>query len=70
MENLNPIIKSINDLCNPISIFLYGSRSRTDFLSDSDYEIGVLIPKDRYIGVMRIRERIPLNDDIHIFGSA
>lgn len=30
----------------PISIFLYGSRARNDFLDRSDYEIGVLYEKE------------------------
>ena len=32
---------------SPLSIFVYGSRSRTDFRPDSDYEIGVLYPTER-----------------------
>jgi predicted nucleotidyltransferase len=67
MKKLDPIITDIKELCDPVSIFLYGSRGRTDFLVDSDYEIGVLIPRNRYIGVIRIRESIPLADEVHVF---
>src|SRR3989344_1190359 len=39
------------------SVFLYGSRARGDYLEDSDYEIGVLIEKDKYIGRSEIKEK-------------
>lgn len=67
MKHLDNVIQQLTALCNPVSIFLYGSRSRADFLLDSDYEIGVLMPKNRYIGVMHIRESISLDDKIHVF---
>lgn len=34
----------------PESVFLYGSRARTDYLPTSDYEIGVLFREDGYVG--------------------
>lgn len=67
MVNIEILVKQIKEFCNPVSIFLYGSRARTDYLTDSDYEIGVLIPKSRYIGVLRIREKIQTVNDVHIF---
>ncbi len=34
---------------NPESIFLYGSRARTDFLDRSDYEIGIILKEENYV---------------------
>jgi predicted nucleotidyltransferase len=39
------VLKSIFDKTKPLSIFLYGSRARTDFKKDSDYEIGIIYGK-------------------------
>lgn len=39
------------------SIFLYGSRARADFHAGSDYEIGVLMEKGKYVGRSEIRSR-------------
>ena len=36
------VLESIFNKTKPISIFLYGSRARTDFKEDSDYEIGII----------------------------
>lgn len=33
---------------NPTSIFLYGSRTRDDFLPESDYEVGVIFKENNY----------------------
>lgn len=33
----------------PKSIFLYGSRGRGDFMSDSDYEVGVIFDEGKYV---------------------
>lgn len=35
-------LERINKETQPLSIFVYGSRARNDFLSKSDYEIGVI----------------------------
>ena len=34
----------------PESVFLYGSRARTDYLPTSDHEVGVLFRKASYVG--------------------
>src|SRR5688572_2010628 len=34
---------------NPKSVFLYGSRGRSDFKPDSDYEVGVIFDDDKYV---------------------
>lgn len=41
-SDIQKIISQVWEKTNPISIFLYGSRSRDDFNKNSDYEIGVL----------------------------
>ena len=43
---MEKVIKLLNKYFNQISIFLYGSRTRTDFLKRSDFEIGVLFFKE------------------------
>src|SRR3990167_6916324 len=53
--NLEKVLDDIESVCEPVSIFLYGSRARTDSTSFSDYEIGVLIPEDRYVGRSVVR---------------
>ena len=35
-------LELINKETQPLSIFVYGSRARNDFLSKSDYEIGAI----------------------------
>ncbi|MFH1308385.1 MAG: hypothetical protein ABII94_01205 [Patescibacteria group bacterium] len=55
---LNIVLDKIEKLCNPVSIFLYGSRARTDYLSRSDYEIGVLIKKNKYVNRSKIKKSI------------
>ncbi len=39
-------LKYIFDKTKPISIFIYGSRARTDFMPTSDYEVGALYSKE------------------------
>lgn len=41
-SDIQKIISEVWEKTNPISIFLYGSRSRDDFNENSDYEIGIL----------------------------
>ena len=42
-SDIQILLKKINDNLNPESIFLYGSMARTDWVKDSDYEVGILI---------------------------
>ena len=58
IEKLNTVLNKIIKTCDPVSVFLYGSRARTDFLKRSDFEIGVLIPNDRYISRGEIKKKI------------
>ncbi|MCX6812932.1 MAG: hypothetical protein NTV77_00350 [Candidatus Azambacteria bacterium] len=57
MENIQNIIDSLQKFTNAKSIFLYGSRARTDFYNESDYEVGVLIEKDKYISRGDIKDK-------------
>ncbi len=58
MKKIDAVLKKIIKTCNPVSVFLYGSRARTDFLNSSDFEIGVLIPADRYIGINEFKKAV------------
>lgn len=58
MKKIDVVLGKIIKRCNPASIFLYGSRARTDFLKRSDFEIGVLIPESRYISRADIKKGI------------
>ncbi len=57
MENIQKIIDGLINFTNAKSVFLYGSRARTDFYNESDYEIGVLMEKDKYIGRSEIKDK-------------
>lgn len=46
-EKIYLILKKIFKETKPVSIFLYGSRARTDFKTNSDYEIGVIYDKNK-----------------------
>jgi len=52
------IQKIINKLkkFNPESVFLYGSRARTDFLKRSDFEIGVIFKEENYVNRKKLKE--------------
>jgi len=68
MKKINVVLGKIVKLCNPASIFLYGSRARTDFLKRSDFEIGVLIPESRYVSRADIKKSIDIpNVNIYPF---
>ena len=41
-ERIPKVLDEIFTKTHPISIFLYGSRARTDFIETSDYEVGIL----------------------------
>ena len=62
MDRLDNVLDEIESLCNPVSIFLYGSRARLDFLENSDYEIGVLMYEGKYTGRSEIRKAINESD--------
>jgi len=58
MDKLNIVLDKLESLYRPVSIFLYGSRARKDFLPNSDYEIGVLMRKKNYIRRNEIKKAI------------
>ena len=58
MKRLDSILNKIEKLCKPVSIFLYGSRARKDFTKRSDFEIGVLILKKKYVRRNEIKKKI------------
>jgi len=62
MDKLDNVLDKIEKLCDPVSIFLYGSRARLDFLENSDYEIGVLMYEDKYTGRSEIKKAINEGD--------
>ena len=55
---MEEITKILGQHFKPVSIFLYGSRSRTDFLEKSDFEVGVLFSKENYVRREEIRKVI------------
>jgi len=61
-KKLEAIIKVITEKFDPVSIFLYGSRARTDSLSQSDYEVGVLYKRDKKISRSELKEINPYKD--------
>ena len=53
---MEEILNLLNKNFNPISIFLYGSRARTDFTKRSDFEVGILFSKENYVGRREIKK--------------
>lgn len=66
MKKLDTVLKKILEICDPVSVFLYGSRARADFLKSSDFEIGVLIPTDRYVSRSELKRAVG-EDGINIY---
>lgn len=65
-EQLKSLVAEIMEKFNPVSVFLYGSRARNDFLSKSDYEVGVLYFKDKKISRTDLKS-INSNNNINIY---
>ena len=65
-NKIEDIIKAITEKFDPVSIFLYGSRARTDSLSRSDYEIGVLYKRTKKISRTELKE-INTNKDVVLY---
>lgn len=55
-KNLENLVKRVAYKFDPVSIFLYGSRAKGDFLEKSDYEIGVLYHDNKKILPEKLRE--------------
>lgn len=56
--DIEQVLNQIEEVCKPTSIFLYGSQARGDTTPRSDYEIGVLLPADKYVGRAVLRDAI------------
>lgn len=46
-KKVDEMLGKIYDKTKPVSIFVYGSRARSDFKKVSDYEVGILFEKDK-----------------------
>ena len=57
MDKVEQIAKELLKFTNAKSVFLYGSRARTDSYIKSDYEIGVLMTKESYVSRTEIKNR-------------
>lgn len=55
MEKVEQIVQELLKFTDAKSIFLYGSRARADFYTESDYEIGVLMERSKYISRVEIK---------------
>lgn len=66
IKKLDTVLKKIIETCDPVSVFLYGSRARADFLKRSDFEIGVLIPTDRYVSRSELKKAVG-EDGINVY---
>lgn len=66
MEQIQKLIDELLSFTNAKSIFLYGSRARTDFYNESDYEIGVLMDSKKYVSRGEIKTKFNLKG-INIF---
>jgi len=56
--DIEKVLNEIERACEPTSVFLYGSRARTDATSRSDYEIGVLFSESKYVGRSILRDAV------------
>lgn len=57
-KELEDVLDAVESVSSPTSIFLYGSQARTDAVSRSDYEIGVVFQEDKYVGRSVLRDVI------------
>ncbi len=67
MKEIDEILDKIESFSNPVSIFLYGSRARNDYLDSSDYEIGVLYEKDKIIDEKTLNLKLACDDKYRIY---
>ncbi len=56
MEKTRQLATQLIEFTDAKSVFLYGSRARTDFYNASDYEIGVLMEKNKYVSREKIKK--------------
>lgn len=60
-------VKRVAHKFNPVSIFLYGSRAKGDFLEESDYEMGVLYRDNQKILPEKLREETKEERNISLY---
>ena len=63
---LKKVLEKIESICSPESIFLYGSRARGDYAEGSDFEIGVVLTEENYVGRIKLKEAVS-DDDVSVF---
>lgn len=61
-KEIDEIFERIFDETKPVSIFVYGSKARGDFEKESDYEVGVLYGKGKYVPRRELKKRYPSKD--------
>lgn len=66
MDKAQKIADELLKFTNARSIFLYGSRARSDYKSDSDYEIGILMDEEKYISRAEVKKQFNF-DEVNIF---
>ena len=66
-DNIKKIIDRVVEHFSPLSIFLYGSRARDDFLPCSDYEIGVLFDKKNMVDEGKLQDTIKADAQFRIY---
>ncbi len=60
------VLKKIIKTYNPVSVFIYGSRARKDFLKNSDFEIGVVTHTDGFAGSNKLNDTFA-KDGINVY---
>lgn len=61
-KEVEKVFDEIYKQAKPVSIFVYGSRSRGDYKKDSDYEVGVLFKRDKKWGRRELKQLHNLNN--------
>lgn len=65
-SEIQKLANDILNFTNARSVFLYGSRARDDFYGESDYEVGVLMERSKYLGRSTIKENLQIKE-VNIF---
>jgi len=61
-ENIQKVLGDLYIKTSPVSIFIYGSRARKDFIKSSDYEIGILYKPDKKISRSDLAKKHSIKD--------
>ncbi len=65
-SNISDSLQEIYKKTSPISIFLYGSRARKDFVENSDFEIGILYKRDKKVSRRDLAKDFPM-ESVNIY---